>query len=102
MNMNISQNKILFLGIVLLFIVMFSLSKVEPIPYRNESVFTNAYPYYEGLENVNPGTISTTPSTTSTTPTPTPTTIPSISSTFNILTGTTTPSRESSSLLSLT
>ena len=47
--MNNFQYQVIFLGIVLLFIIFFSLSNIDPVPYSNQSVFTKVYPYTEGL-----------------------------------------------------
>ena len=52
--MNKFQYQIIFLGVVLLLIIFFSLSKVDPVPYSDNSVFSKAYPYSEGLEGITP------------------------------------------------
>jgi hypothetical protein len=73
--MNQFQYQVIFLGVILLFIIFFSLSNVEPVPYNKSSVFSNVYPYSEGMGggmNPAPTTAVVTTAKPTSTPTPTP------------------------------
>lgn len=47
--MNSFQIQVIFLGVFLSFVILFSLSSVEPVPYRDNSVFSKEISYSEGF-----------------------------------------------------
>ncbi len=84
--MNQFQYQALFIGIILLLIIFFSLVNVDPVPYTNENVFSHVYPYTEGLDGHSPETLKTgdkiqTPPPLHD-PTPSPTTTPKSTTTY--------------------